>query len=342
MENCNPVTNDFLPDNISLPFFSYGIFRPGEIAYQLLEDLVDENKIENVKINGDLKLRDGLLVFENNTKVEVSGYLLHFIKGRELEAYKRIEKIEPKEYYTWNSDKVQHRNKFNILYARKVDSGVDETKSEFDPTLFESLFSSIWNDPFFIKGFKILHELNCDKFFSSISNTKEYPGWHEESNFNRYLQLQMLYTFLWSLIERFTFLSYGLGMNPNKRNIALANDPDLKKSFLKLTDNPNFAYFNSGFSRTISRSDRPGEKIKWEIKKASEIDLNKMITFYYSLRSNITHRGKSGMRKSKLLESSFKELLFLIENLWYIKKQNAEETKRRIEETIKLTNEQTH
>jgi hypothetical protein len=56
-----------------------------------------------------------------------------------------------------------------------------------------------------------------------------------------------------------------------------------------------------------------------------------MINFYYSLRSNITHRGKTGMRKSELLSSSFNELLFLIENLWEIKKHKAEETKNRIE-----------
>lgn len=334
MENCKLTQNDFLPDNISLPFFSYGIFRPGEIAYQILEDLVDENKIEKIRINGNLKLRDGILVYENNTNGEVTGYLLYFITGKESEAYNRIEKIEPKEYYTWNSKNSIYINKFNILYARKVDSGVDETRSEFDPKLFESLFSSIWNDPFFIKGFKILHELNSELFFSSILTKKEYPGWHEESNFNRYLQLQMLYTFLWSLTERFTFLSYGLGMNPTKRNSALANDPDLKKSFSKLIENPNFAYFNSDFSRTISKSDKPGEAIKWLFKKDSEIDLNKMIKFYYGLRSNITHRGKSGMRKSELLESSFKELLFLIENLWEIKKSNAEETKKRIEKLL--------
>jgi hypothetical protein len=334
MENCKTVIHDFLPDDITLPFFSYGIFRPGEISYTLLEDLVDENKIQKIKIKGDLKVRDGLLVFENNTKGIVSGYLLYFIEGKELDAYKRIEKIEPKEYYTWNSSNAPHKKDFNILFARTVDSGIDETKSEFNPTLFELLFSSIWNDPFFNKGFKILHELNSDSFFESNLSSKEYEGWDEESNFNKYLKLQMVYTFLWSLIERFTFLSYGLGMNPSERNLALANDPDLKKSLSILIDNPNFKYFNSGFSRTISRSDRPGKKIKWEIKKDSEIDLIKMINFYYGLRSNITHRGKTGMRKSELLESSLKELLFLIENLWHIKKDHAEKTKKRIDELI--------
>ena len=40
--------DDFLPDNLNLPFFSYGIFRPGEIAYPVLENLVDELKIQKI------------------------------------------------------------------------------------------------------------------------------------------------------------------------------------------------------------------------------------------------------------------------------------------------------
>jgi hypothetical protein len=41
------------------------------------------------------------------------------------------------------------------------------------------------------------------------------------------------------------------------------------------------------------------------------------------------------MRKSQLLSESFNELLFLIENLWEIKKEKALETKRRIDKIIK-------
>lgn len=340
MNNCNSISTKFLPENTTLPFFSYGIFRPGEIAYGILEDLVDESRIEIEKIKGELKLRDGILVYDNKKSGEISGYLLHFKNGKEIEAYERIQKIEPKEYYTWNAEKSPYKNKFNILYARSIESGVDEAISEFDSSLFDSLFSSIWKDPFFKKGFQLLHELKCNDFFESTLKFKEYRTWHEEDNFNRYLKLQMLYIFLWSLIERFTFLAYGLGMNPNKRNIALSNDSDLMESVQKLINDPNFTYFKSGFKRELSRTDSPGEKIKWEKNKGYEIDLKKMINFYYCLRSNITHRGKSGMRKSQLLSESFNELLFLIENLWEIKKKKAFETKTRIDKIIK--NEQAH
>ena len=118
----------------------------------------------------------------------------------------------------------------------------------------------------------------------------------------------MLYIFLWSLIERFTFLAYGLGINPNKRNVALANDPDLNKAFTKLKNDSNFEYFKSVFKRVISISDSPGTEITWQFKNDFETECETMINFYYQLRSNITHRGKSGERKSKLLESSKNEI----------------------------------
>ena len=38
MENNNK--KDFLPKNLELPFFTYGIFRPGEIPFLGIKDYV--------------------------------------------------------------------------------------------------------------------------------------------------------------------------------------------------------------------------------------------------------------------------------------------------------------
>ena len=151
----------------------------------------------------------------------------------------------------------------------------------------------------------------------------------------------MYYIFLWTLIERFTFLTYGLGANPNKRNLELANDLDLKECFSRLLLEPNFNYLNKGFERFITKSDKPSEKITWRYEEKSENDCKKMINFYYALRSNITHRGKSGLKKHELLDESFKELLFIFENMWKIKKEKSLLTKKRIDNLIR-TNEQAY
>ena len=120
----------------------------------------------------------------------------------------------------------------------------------------------------------------------------------------------------------------------SERFSGIKNDPDLNKAFTKLKNDSNFEYFKSGFKRVISRSDSPGTEITWQFKNDFETECETIINFYYQLRSNITHRGKSGERKSKLLESSFNELLFLTEKLWDIKKHKSEETKKRIDNLI--------
>jgi hypothetical protein len=47
------------PINISHPFFAYGIFRPGQLGFFQLKDLVSEILDPN-EIAGSLLLRDGL------------------------------------------------------------------------------------------------------------------------------------------------------------------------------------------------------------------------------------------------------------------------------------------
>jgi hypothetical protein len=327
---------DFLPKNMSLPFFSYGIFRPGEIAYSIIEEFVDESKIEKKTIIGELKVRDGLLVYDIKSNSKVDGYLLYFNKGDEEKAYRKIEMIEPKEYYTWNSDNKTFKDQFNILYAKSVEKGIDEKKSNFDPSVFDSLFSSIWNDPFFSKGKKILHKFNKNDFINDLLTEKEYPNWEEEYAFNKYIQIQVQYTLLWSLIERFTFLLYGLGANPTKRNKNFGNDEDLKICIEQMLLDTNFSYLikDKGIERIIFKSDKPSSSIKMVIKSDEEIDAPQLIDFYYSLRSNIIHRGKSGINNLELLQQSFNELLFIFENIWEIKKNKAFETKHRIDTLI--------
>ena len=56
-----------LPNNTGLPFFAYGIFKPGQIAHFRIKDLVENTK--DAEISGSLKERDGiplLIIGQNN------------------------------------------------------------------------------------------------------------------------------------------------------------------------------------------------------------------------------------------------------------------------------------
>lgn len=48
--------------NYDLPFFAYGVFRPGEISFLGIKDYVEE--VECATIAGTLMLWDGVLLYE--------------------------------------------------------------------------------------------------------------------------------------------------------------------------------------------------------------------------------------------------------------------------------------
>jgi hypothetical protein len=47
------------PTDLTLPFFAYGLFRPGQIAYFQIREYVQE-AIAGVEVKGQLRIRDGL------------------------------------------------------------------------------------------------------------------------------------------------------------------------------------------------------------------------------------------------------------------------------------------
>jgi hypothetical protein len=52
------------PANINLPFVAYGIFRPGDISFLILKDYLEVDPMHE-SIIGDIRIRDGVLIFSN-------------------------------------------------------------------------------------------------------------------------------------------------------------------------------------------------------------------------------------------------------------------------------------
>ena len=86
------------PANIDLPFFAYGLFRPGQLAFFQLRELVSK-VTDPAQISGSLLLRDGLPIIGPNVNRWVKGVLLTFSNGRAVEAYDRISAMEPDNHY---------------------------------------------------------------------------------------------------------------------------------------------------------------------------------------------------------------------------------------------------
>ena len=68
------------PTDINLPFFAYGLFRPGQLIFFQLRDLVC-NVREPVEVVGRLFRRGGLILIETKSQGCVQGALLTFINN---------------------------------------------------------------------------------------------------------------------------------------------------------------------------------------------------------------------------------------------------------------------
>jgi hypothetical protein len=84
-----------IPNNTKLPFFAYGLFKPGQLCFFRIKDLVKE--YSEAELSGRLKERDGipLLILDSYSKIK--GFLIQFIDENEVNAYKRIIGIEPED-----------------------------------------------------------------------------------------------------------------------------------------------------------------------------------------------------------------------------------------------------
>ncbi len=321
-----------LPKDITKPFFSYGIFRPGEIAYNIISEFVDLNKIEKRVIKGNLKLRDGILIYDQKGVDDIDGYVLSFKEGLESEAYDSIVKLEPGNYYMWNDNESKYRKEFNILHGKKSEKGIDEEKKFNDPKIWNNLFESIWRDPFIINGFNMLDQY-AKVGISLNRQYKEIEGF-DEGSFNDYLKYQMLYLFLSSILERIMFLNGGFGINPNKQKDLFSKDKTLTKVLDQLVNNEDFPQFKSPFERVIHPTNDPDNEVKWSHEGSNNINAKKAMDYYYQLRSNITHRGKTGMKKHILLIESFEELKYILRTFWSEKETESKKLKEEIDNLI--------
>jgi hypothetical protein len=265
-----------LPADTSLPFFTYGLFRPGQIGFQKLREDV-AGHTAGWSISGRVKERDGLpvLLEARHDSDEAEGTLIEFIPARQKAAYQSIADIEPEELYRWVSFEARkgpERRMANVLLGRSGDSGSHDI--EYLP----------WDgsrDLLFTKALEVVQEV--------LDLNREFD-WEPKPT----LHLQMAYMLLWSAIERFASFKYHLGKDVTAKVKRLADEPAVRATLLELSPEP----------RRVVHSTNPGKK---ETLKAT--DPKKAIAYYYQLRSNVVHRGKSAPQDHEKLVKSLEELL---------------------------------
>jgi len=213
------------PADVARPFFAYGLFRPGQLAFFQVRELVSAF-VDPTQIIGRLLLRDGLPIIDPDGNGWVTGALLTFLPERSAEAYTRICRMEPDKHYRWLERQVDG-TAANVLVGRHPTRGSEPCDAEWNG----------WNDPLFTTALDVVEEtLNSQKF-----------DWDLKPLF----RLQMAYLLLWSSIERYVSLRYHLGTEVTRKVYQLASEPAFALSLLSRV----------GERRQVYRADRPDQKV---------------------------------------------------------------------------------
>jgi len=109
----------FLPENTDLPFFAYGIFKPNQIAYHVIDELVESFEKKSID-NYEQFLRDGLsFIFKNKESRSLNGYKINFKADKALEAYFKISNKEPSNLYKW--EVIENMNALVAIDKKGID-----------------------------------------------------------------------------------------------------------------------------------------------------------------------------------------------------------------------------
>ena len=262
-----------LPDDIDLPFFAYGIFKPGQLAHSKIRNLVD-NHSDNVEIHYEMKIRDGvpILIDKESDYYLTKGSLITFKEDKKKWAYKIISRSLLRKLYEWDTVEIDGKT-VNILFGVDPDNGSNYIEDNYQRISYDGK-----KDPFFDEALKLIERnLNSIEF-----------SWKPESFF----ELQMNYMLLWSAIERYSSLKY------NKRKKKWNNE--------KFADEKAFKEGIKRYEDTRHQPVYSTEDLK--IHEFNADDPYETLKYYYTLRCNVVHRGKSMHGDYYMLKTATKEL----------------------------------
>ncbi len=265
------------PSDTNLPFFAYGIFKPGQLAYSRIKSCV-KNHFEH-EIDYEMLMRDGVPLItpqQNKTHNKTVGNLIYFNDEEcSKKAYEIISKTHSEKLYAWEEIKVGE-NKANVLMGVNPDMGsyhIEGSIGNYDGR----------DDPYFKEAIEVVeNELN-DK----------NKRWH---NINDFFKLQMSYMLLWTAVERYASLKYN---NTSSKINQLSKDALFKKSLKKHFTSKRTVYSAENLRDHTLDCENSYESVR----------------YYYTVRCNVAHRGKAIHADDEIIRQSLKELLEIFKDI---------------------------
>lgn len=226
------------PKNTELPFFAYGIFKPGQLAYSKIKEYTVNYYC--YQIDYDMLMRDGVPFIVPSEYSKTHGFLIYFEEKYSKKAYEIISKTEPKKLYKWCEIKVGE-NKANVLMGRKPDKGssyIEGNRRDYDGR----------QDPFFKEALEVVEK-----------ELKDEKIWH---NIEDFFKLQMAYMLLWAAIERYCSLKYNAAKIWQK-NEELSKEEIFKKSLKKHVQSQRTVYSSENLRKFTLNAEKPFESLEY-------------------------------------------------------------------------------
>lgn len=268
------------PSDINLPFFAYGIFKPGQLAYSKIEQYVE--KYEKSQIDYVMLIRDGVPILSKELNhSNTYGYIIYFKEEYKEKAYRIISNTESDALYEWDTEEIDNKQ-VNVLFGVNPRLGSSAPEGNFERVNFDGK-----NDPFFKEAIELIEE-NLKLISSDHLDVKEF------------FELQMNYMLLWSAIDRYTSLKYNEN-SKGKNNRKFANEKAFKKGLKN--------HVKSKSRRKVYSA----EDI--EMYELDTEDPEESLKYYYTIRCNVVHRGKAIIEDKYMLKSSLDELLNIFKDV---------------------------
>lgn len=268
------------PPNMDLPYLAYGLFKPNELAFKHIEKFVD--KTEKITIPGFLWVRDGLPMLDlHSSGFDAVVYLFSFSQVGSVEAYQRISEFVSVSNYEWQAVDLNKDgqtipvNFLSGVLARPADGSRDYNRGQWRTRY----------DPLFNEGLTVVKGI-VDK------SARAQPFVGKPFNWERLFQLQMAYLLLWTIIERYCALAYGIGVKASER-----------KDFISYSE-----HFHNALEKVVQR-----KHSVYDVTFGRRFFLNKYeytnsIQYYYAVRSNLVHRGKASWEDGEIVRKALVEL----------------------------------
>ena len=286
------------PKDLDLPFFAYGFFKPHQIAHSEIEIYMNKIQTEEATVNGYIMHVNGMPVLKLNKRgrTNVLGNIIHFKRRYRKKAYETIGYSKHIRIYKWEEIEIN---------GTKVNTLVSSTPKELGKFhKYERNMEYVINE--YVEDGKSIQDYDWrldplyDATISQIRFLMNNPNNDKKNEHSQLITTQMLYTSLWTSLDKFLTYKYG---ETKRGNVEALSEEDY---FVEILEDVLSRKYNDTY--VFSAQDLYSYNL--DISDPTESAL-----YYYTLRNNVVHSGKMFASDNEMLSDALKELLEIFERI---------------------------